>query len=78
MNENRCCIKQCCFNIAISIVAALMTFAIGLVAGASFAEPLQTFLPSIVVFLIVMIILLIVLLIFRNCRRDREESCFDR
>jgi len=78
MSEYRCCIRQCCFNIAIAIVAALMTFAFGLVLGATFADPLQTLIPSILVFTVVMAVLLVVLLIFKACKKDRDEGCFNR
>ena len=76
MNDRRCCIRTCCFNIVLAIVGALFTFGLGLLLGALFGPTLIDFVASIVVFLVVMLIMFIVLLILRACRRDEEDRCF--
>lgn len=50
MYDEGCCIKTCCFDIVIGIVAALFTFALGLVLGVAFFETLIEFVASIVVY----------------------------
>ncbi len=76
MNDRRCCIRTCCFNIVLAIVGALFTFGLGLLLGTIFAATLTAYIASIVVFLVVMLIMFIVLLILRACRRDEEDRCF--
>lgn len=78
MYDERCCIKVCCFNIVIAIIAALATLALGLVLGVFFFETLTAFVASIIVFLAVMVVLLVVLLILRRCRTGRNDGCFER
>ena len=78
MYDERCCIKTCCFDIVIGIVAALFTFALGLVLGVFYAATLTEFIASIVVFLVVMAVMLVVLLILRRCRRGKGEGCLER
>lgn len=78
MYDERCCIKTCCFDIVITIVAAVITMALGIIIGAYFAETLITVIPALALFAISMFILLVVLLILRRCRRERGEGCFER
>lgn len=77
MNEGRCCIKLCCFNIVLAIVAALFTFGLGLVLGTAFATTLIEYIASIIVFVVVMFVIFLILYILRMCRRDRDD-CFGR
>lgn len=79
INQSResCCIKACCLDIAIAIVAALFAFGLGLLLGALFAVVLFFALPALIVFVAVMFIIGLILVLLRRCRRDRDDcGCF--
>lgn len=78
MYDERCCIKTCCFDIVITIVAAILTLAVGIIAGVMIGETLIPAIPALVLFAVSMLVLLVVLLILRRCRKGREDGCFER
>ena len=78
MYEDRCCIKTCCFDIVIAIVAAVITLAVGIIVGTLLSETFASIVPALILFAVSMFIVFIVLLVLRRCRRSRDEGCFER
>ncbi|MBR5517866.1 MAG: hypothetical protein IKV86_02445 [Clostridia bacterium] len=78
MYEEKCCIKTCCFDIVIAIVAAVITLAVGIIVGTLLSETFVSIVPALILFAVSMLIVFIVLLVLRRCRRGRDEGCFDR
>ena len=46
MYDERCCIKTCCFDIVIAIVAAVLTLALGVITGVVIGEPIIPAIPA--------------------------------
>lgn len=78
MYDDRCCIKTCCFDIVIAIVAAVITLAVGIIVGTLLSETFASVVPALILFALAMFIVFIVLLVLRHCRRGRDEGCFER
>ena len=78
MYEEKCCIKTCCFDIVIAIVAAVITLAVGIIVGTLLSKTFVSIVPALILFAVSMLIVFIVLLVLRRCRRGRDEGCFDR
>ena len=78
MYEDRCCIKTCCFDIVIAIVAAVITLAVGIIVGTLLSETFLPVVPALILFAVSMFIVFIVLLVLRRCRKGRDEGCFER
>ena len=78
MHDDSCCIKTCCFDIVIAIVAAVITLAVGIIVGTLLSETFLPVVPALILFAVSMFIVFIVLLVLRRCRRGRDEGCFER
>ena len=63
-----------CLNIVLSVIGALLSFALGLIIGLSFFETLTTYFTAIVAITIVLAVMLVVFLILKVCT-DTQSRC---
>ncbi|MBQ8605985.1 MAG: hypothetical protein IJ408_04550 [Clostridia bacterium] len=78
-NYNRTCpcsynTVSTCYNVVLSIVGALLAFAIGLIVGLAAFETFTTYFTAIVAIAIALAVMFIVFLVLRFCQ-PRRSNC---
>jgi len=79
------CVTRCrstiCTGIVLGLLAALLTFTIGLLIGAANIETIMVSMAALIVFAVVLAVLIAIILIFggclvaRRCRCRRDDCC---